>query len=152
MSKSITTKKGSVLPLMQLKGKDYMMVAYRLLWLTDDVENYSIDTQFPVLTDEQTVARTTLVIYNQEGKVIRAATGTKRETKENFADHTEKAETGSLGRALAMLGFGTQHAVADIDEGPRIVDAPLEAEETPKTLTKKPNGTTPTASRFFNRN
>lgn len=125
MSKSIKTSKGNELPLMSLKGKDYLQVAYRLQWLADDVESYEIQTQFLSLTGEETVAQATVTLFNKEGKVVRKATATKRETKKDFPDHTEKAETGASGRALAMLGFGTQHAVADLDEGARIVDSPL---------------------------
>ena len=50
---------------------------------------------------------------------------TKRETKKDFSDHTEKAETSAVGRALAMLGYGTQFAISDLDEGDRIVDSPV---------------------------
>ena len=36
-----------------------------------------------------------------------------------------KAETGAVGRALAMCGYGTLQA-PEFDEGERIADAPLE--------------------------
>lgn len=122
---NVKTKKGSVLPLLKLKGKDYLQVAHRLQWLSDDYDNYTIHTEFLVLTDEQTVTKSTVVLFNQDGKVIRSATATKRETKKDFPDHTEKSETGSVGRALAMLGLGTQMALSDLDEGERIVDSPV---------------------------
>ncbi len=51
----------------------------------------------------------------------------KRETRKDFPDFTEKAVTGALGRCLAQCGFGTAYALQDLDEGNRIVDAPLEA-------------------------
>lgn len=123
--KTLKTTKGTDLPLINLKGKDYLMVAYRLLWLTEDVERFNIVTDLPVLTDEQTVARATVQLFNKEGTLVRSATATKRETKKDFSDHTEKAETAAVGRALAMLGFGTQQALADLDEGSRLADAPL---------------------------
>lgn len=120
------SSKGTELPLMKLKGKDYMLVAHRILWFNDDVNSFSIHTEFPVLTDEQTVARATICIYNENGAIIKSATATKRETKKDFNDHTEKAETGAIGRAVTLLGFGTAFALADLDEGSRIIDAPLE--------------------------
>ena len=51
----------------------------------------------------------------------------------------EKAETGSIGRALALLGYGTQFCADELDEGDRIVDAPAEPARKPvsKSL-KKP--------------
>lgn len=125
--KTFKTQKGTELPLASLKGKDYLLIAHRLLWLSEEVQNYDIDTNLLVLTDEQTVARATVTLFGSDGKVLRKATGTKRETKKDFSDHTEKAETGAMGRALAMLGFGTQFAQQDLEEGDRLADAPLEA-------------------------
>jgi len=125
MSKTFKTPKGSELPLMNLKGKDYLMVAYRLIWFTEENPSYDIVTNYLNLTDDQTVAHITVRIFNPEGKLVKSASGTKRETKKDFPDHTEKAETGALGRALAMLGYGTQFAIQDLDEGQRLADSPL---------------------------
>lgn len=118
------TSKGTELPLMQLKGKDYLQVAHRLVWLNDDVHKFVIDTEFVNIDDDQTVCRAKVSIIDEQGRIVKQASATKRETKKDFPDHTEKAETGAVGRALAMLGFGTQFAQADLDEGERIVDAP----------------------------
>jgi hypothetical protein len=123
--KSVKTTKGTLLPLTNLKGKDYLMVAYRIQWMNEEFPNFEIHTEFPLVNDDQTIARATVTLKDTEGKVLRSATGTKRETKKDFGDHTEKAETAAIGRALAMLGFGTQFAIADLDEGNRIVDAPV---------------------------
>lgn len=119
------TTKGTELPLMNLKGKPYMMVAHRLVWFTEDVASYSIGTSFPLLTAEETVAHVVVSVYDKDGKTIKTASATKRETKKDFPDHTEKAETGAIGRALALLGFGTQFAIADLDEGERLADSPV---------------------------
>jgi ssDNA-binding Zn-finger/Zn-ribbon topoisomerase 1 len=48
------------------------------------------------------------------------------ESKRDFGDFIEKAETKAVGRALAMLGYGTQFAADELDEGQRIVDSPEE--------------------------
>ncbi len=53
------------------------------------------------------------------------ATGHKAENAANFGDYYEKSETGSIGRALAALGFGTQFSDEEFAEGERIVDAPV---------------------------
>lgn len=131
--KTVQTKKGTVLPLTNLKGKDYLMVAYRIQWFAEEVPSFHISTNFLVLDDTQTLAQVTVVVLNENGQAIRKATGTKRETKIDFSDHTEKAETGALGRALIQLGYGTQYALADLDEGKRIVDSPLESVKPVKT-------------------
>lgn len=123
--KTVKTKKGTALPLTNLKGKDYLQVAYRIQWFTEEEPRFEINTEFHVLNDEQTVCQATIKTFSEDGRVVRQATATKRETKKDFSDHTEKAETGAIGRALIELGYGTQFALADLDEGSRIVDSPL---------------------------
>lgn len=135
MFTSYKTKKGTELPLMNLKGKPYMQVAQRLVWFTEEAESYSIGTSFPLLTTDETVAHVVVSVYDKDGKTIKTASATKREDKKSFADHTEKAETGAIGRALAMLGFGTQFAIADLEEGDRLADAPVAVNVKPTTST-----------------
>jgi hypothetical protein len=53
------------------------------------------------------------------------ATGYGTETQADFADFCERAETRALGRALAVLGFGTQLVGQDLTEGEHVVDAPV---------------------------
>lgn len=156
MSDSVRTKKGTELPLMNLKGKKYLMVAYRIQWFTEEEPSFSIDTEFLVLDDEQTVCRATICTFDEKGELIRKATSTKRETKKDFPDHTEKAETGAIGRALIELGYGTQFALSDLDEGNRLADSPLSpvakpvyttapvAPTAPMTVTNMPSPTVPT--------
>jgi len=64
-------------------------------------------------------------ITDPQGRVI--ATGFKREHRAHFPDFEEKAGTGAVGRALLFAGFGTQYALDELDEGERIVDAPIPA-------------------------
>lgn len=123
--KTVTTPKGTALPLANLKGKDYLMVAHRLQWFNEAETNFRIETDFLLVNDDQTVARAVVTVFDKEGKEIKRASATKRETKKDFSDHTEKAETSAVGRALAMLGYGTQFAISDLDEGDRIVDSPV---------------------------
>ena len=123
--KTVTTPKGTALPLANLKGKDYLMVAHRLQWFNETETNFRIETDFLLVNDDQTVARAVVTVFDKEGKELKRASATKRETKKDFSDHTEKAETSAVGRALAMLGYGTQFAISDLDEGDRIVDSPV---------------------------
>ena len=62
-------------------------------------------------------------VFNAEGKIM--ATGTKKEDVKGFGDYMEKAETGAVGRALALCGFGTQFS-PELDEvgGGRLADSP----------------------------
>src|SRR5260221_1312765 len=137
--------------LMQIKSSkgssDYLPVQWRLVWFrelnpqgTIDTEELEYDTERPVEADvyvwnpekrtsEKTVkkskgyARYRAIVTDGKGG---SATGTKSENAANFADYGEKAETGSIGRALAALGYGTQFTGDELNEGHRIVDAPVE--------------------------
>ena len=126
--KEFTTKSGLKLPLLNLRGKEYLQVAHRIAWLADEVPNYDITTQPLQLEEDYAIYKATISILekNAEGQwhVSKKATATKSETKKGFADFIEKAETGAIGRALAMLGFGTQFTGDELDEGVRLADSP----------------------------
>lgn len=104
--------------LVQLKGKDYLEVKWRLVWLRNNEPNATIETELISLTDQQAVFK---------AKVTTAAgasaTGFGSETPRDFGDYIEKAETKAVGRALGMLGYGTQFSY-EFEEGDRIVDSP----------------------------
>ena len=129
--KFITTENGTRLELMDVKGKPYLSVAYRIVWFREKHPDWSIQTKLQVV-DQTCLAEAT--ISDAEGKVKSMAH--KFEDIKGFNDFREKAETGSIGRALANLGFGTAFALADLDEGDRIVDAPIESK--PKNHAPQP--------------
>jgi hypothetical protein len=120
MSNTTKTPKGTVLPLMNLKGKPYLQVAHRLIWFREEEPQSGIETKALVLTEDYAVFQATIT---RDGKVV--AMATKRETKKDFGDFVEKSETGSIGRALALLGYGTQFTLPDLDEGERLADSPI---------------------------
>lgn len=130
VASSFRTSKGTELPLMNLRGKPYLQVAHRLVWLTEEHSNYDISTTFLELNEEFAIAQSNVVIFDESGRVLKRATATKKETKKDFPDFIEKAETGSLGRALAMLGLGTQFCEQDLDEGDRLADSPTVPKKT----------------------
>lgn len=142
----VLTKKGTALPLLNLKGKKYLMVAYRIQWMNEEVENFTISTEFLLVTDEQAIAKATVVITNKDGTVIKSAMATKRETKKDFPDFTEKAETAAIGRAISLLGFGTQFALSDLDEGDRLADSPVSDVKPRGSITVEPVVTVESAS------
>lgn len=122
--------------LMQLKGKDYLPVAWRLVWFREEHPDWGIVTE-PIQVDtEKGIAVFKATVQNVEGKAI--GTGTKSETARGFADFIEKAETGAIGRALAVCGYGTQFE-PELEEGERIVDSPQarpQAQPAPKPQPK----------------
>ena len=122
MLRTYRTPKGTDLPLLNLRGKEYLEVKYRLVWFREEHPDWAIETELLSVTSDSAYARAT--IKDESGRVI--ATSHKFETKKGFPDFIEKAETGSIGRALALIGFGTQFCADELDEGERIVDAPVD--------------------------
>lgn len=110
--------------MMSLKGKDYLQVMWRIVWLRDEHPDYQIKTELLHADAEGAVFKAE--IANADGFVLAAGHGS--ETKRDFGDFLEKAETKAVGRACAMLGYGTQFA-PELDEGERIVDSPVETKQ-----------------------
>lgn len=128
--KTFKTTKGTELPLTNLRGKDYLEVKYRLVWFREERPTWSIETDFVSLDKESAMGRA--VIKDDTGRII--ATAHKCEDKKGFQDFAEKAETGSIGRALALIGYGTQFA-PEIEEDDRIVDSPVTRQPTIQNVT-----------------
>ena len=110
--------------LMDLKGKSYLQVMWRLVWFREEKPGWCIDTKLEQLTDNHAVF--SAKIYDENGILKSAGYGS--ESVKDFKDFIEKAETKAVGRALAMLGYGTQFA-PEMDEGERIVDSPVQRKE-----------------------
>lgn len=106
--------------LMDLKGKMYLQVMWRLVWFRDEKPLWSIDTKLEQLSDNHAVF--SAKISDENG--VQKASGYGSESSKDFRDFIEKAETKAIGRALAMLGYGTQFA-PELEEGERIVDSPV---------------------------
>ncbi len=140
--------------LIELQGKAYLEVKFRLVWFRSECPNGTIDTEEIVVDLDREVeaevptgnwipnpnrpgkkmpekvtrhdkgyARFRAVVTDGKGG---RATATKSENAASFPDFIEKAETGAVGRALAMLGYGTQFTGDELNEEHRIVDAPVE--------------------------
>lgn len=110
--------------LMDLKGKKYLQVMWRLVWFREEKPLWSIDTKLEQLTDNHAVF--SAKIYDETGAQKSAGYGS--ESVKDFRDYIEKAETKAVGRALAMLGYGTQFS-PEMDEGERLVDSPVQQKE-----------------------
>jgi hypothetical protein len=114
--------------IMKLKtNKDYLPVAWRLVWLRTDHPYAQIRTELVEhVRGEYALMKATISIYLEKMEGIEAgiATGYGSETSKDFGDYLEKAETKAIGRALGALGYGTQFTGDEFDEGTRIVDSP----------------------------
>jgi hypothetical protein len=100
---------------------DYLPVAARIAWFRKNHPYWSIITEVEQLADKAVVMKAT--IKDMQGTVI--VTARKKETEAGFPDYIEKAETGAIGRALAMCRYGTLQA-PEFDEQDRLADAPVE--------------------------
>ena len=117
--------------LMQIKGKDYLTVQNRLIWFIRDQRalieaglaqtSYTIQTELVEHDRDQGWAHFKTYVRDVLGN---EATMYGSESIRDFPDYIEKASTKSLGRALLLLGYGTAFT-AEIDEGERVVDAPV---------------------------
>jgi len=108
--------------LTKVQGRDYLMVCWRLVWFRQDHPDWAIETEALEINTEKQYVIFRATVRDQFARVI--ATGTKVESKNGFADYLEKAETGAVGRALALCGYGTQFA-PELAEANRIVDSPV---------------------------
>ncbi|KKM86510.1 hypothetical protein LCGC14_1278330 [marine sediment metagenome] len=130
-----------------LRGKEYLEVKWRLVWLRDLHPEAIIVTE--LLEHIHTAgfalfkAEITIPVDGEIGGG--SATGHGSETAEDFGDYIEKAETKAIGRALAALGYGTQFCGGELDEmagkrGERIVDAPVQRTESPQQPQEQADG------------
>lgn len=106
--------------------KPYMNIAQRLVWFNLEKQDWIIDTviEFEWEQGPSRFVRFKCSLINPEGITVRVGRKTKQIL--NPKDY-ESAETGSIGRALALLGYGTQYAHQDIgEEEGEVVDAPTE--------------------------
>jgi hypothetical protein len=109
---------------------DYLQVMWRLVWFRERHPDGMIATE---------------LVEHDPGKyaVFRATVGVPgggtssgygSETRTDFNDYLEKAETKAIGRALAALGFGTQfsaHEFGGEHENGRIADSPVTSPKVP---------------------
>jgi hypothetical protein len=140
--------------IIQLKSqqgpKDYLPVQWRLVWFREQCPEGTIETEMVHLDLDREIEievdkwNDSIKRYEKVKKsacgvaIFKAtirdgkggiATGYKQENAASFPDFIEKAETGSIGRALAALGYGTQFTGDELDEGDRLADAPVQREQ-----------------------
>ncbi|MGO8948077.1 MAG: hypothetical protein ACLQUY_10525 [Ktedonobacterales bacterium] len=111
---------------------DYLTVQNRLLWFIRDQRAltvaglaklpYLVQTELVELDREAGWAHFKTCVRDVLGNMV---TMYGSESIKDFPDYAEKASTKSLGRALLALGYGTAFA-PEMDEGERVVDAPVE--------------------------
>jgi hypothetical protein len=120
---SFQTKSGLELPLLNLKGKEYLQVMHRIQWFRTEHPHGVIKTE---MVEKGGQGKDAYAIFRAEITVdnITIANAHKCETMAGFGDYIEKAESGAVGHALGMCGYGTQFSAHEFDEGSRLADSP----------------------------
>lgn len=112
--------------LIKLKGKEYLEVKWRLVWLREVHPDAVITTELVDYRQDHAIFRATVALPSGA-----SATGYGSEDPKGFLDFIEKAETKAIGRALGALGFGTQFADDFADASGPIADAPVSRPDRP---------------------
>lgn len=106
--------------MMNLKGRHYLPVAPRIVAFREEHPAWAIITEATEIGQAQYCRASVL---DDAGRVV----ATAHKVVTSFAGGAfEKAETGAIGRALSLCGYGTLAAL-DMDEGEDIADAPVQA-------------------------
>jgi hypothetical protein len=112
------TPNGTILPLLDLKGQKYLKPAHRLVWFLETFPKWSIENKIEQITDKMVIMK--CEIKDETGR-LRAISHKTCAMGKMFP--LESAETGAMGRALALCGFGTQFT--DDFDTDDLADSPL---------------------------
>lgn len=122
--KTFKTPKGTLLPLMDLKGKDYLQVCHRVQWFREEWPNGQINTERMSESPSQVTYRATIYVEHTDLGLTKLANADKTVLIKSTLDY-EKCETAAIGRALALCGYGTQFA-QDLEEDDTLPESPVE--------------------------
>jgi hypothetical protein len=126
-----------------LSGNEYLDVKWRVVWFRQDHPDWSITTEIVEHSFKDGFAMfKASVITERNGSLLVLATGYGSETHADFpAGYVEKAETKAIGRALALMGYGTSSLP---DDGERIADTPVDrsGRRDPNPPISRPQGQT----------
>lgn len=114
----------------EVTHSDYLVVAGRVLLMRAQAEtkDYGIQTELINLSDSFAVMKAT--IATPDGTILSTAHAMCTFTAAEFTGgrFLEKAETSAIGRALGLIGLGTEEFVADDDDG-FLADSPVEQDK-----------------------
>lgn len=129
--------------LVERRGRKYLDVKWRLLWLRTEHPDAVTETQEVAAGEDWVKFRATVSAPGRG-----SATGHGMvSSKDSQTGWYEKAEAIALGRALVCLGYGTQFA-NEFDDDAEGTDAPAEAPiEFPRPGPRPVRETSPTPSR-----
>ena len=100
----------------EVKGKNYTCVAARISAFRELCPVGTISTEILSLADGVVTMKTT--ITDENGKVLATGMAQEKETSSyiNKTSYIENCETSAVGRALGMLGIGSDEQMASAEE------------------------------------
>lgn len=123
-----------------IKGKQYVQVADRILYFNEQYKEGCITTDLVRYENKQIIIACKAY---PEGLTGRYFSGYAQEIEgEGYINKTsalENAETSAVGRALAMMGIGVIDSIASIDEINKANNRPKTPTEPPKDESKPQN-------------
>lgn len=128
--------------LMNLRGKEYLKVADRVLWFRKEHVDGSIEVDLleHELGPGFALFKATVTFHVAKPFPTNVVVhGHGSEERKDFPDYVEKAETKAIGRALAAAGYGT---LAAMDEGGSVADTPQVRRNQPARRDSRPVGAT----------
>lgn len=102
----------------KIKGKDYIQVKDRILFLSDEYDGkYSIETEYQYFQERKMwVVKATLTLNDKKYTGLAQELESDDYKQVNHTSALENAETSAVGRACAMAGIGVLDSIASIDE------------------------------------
>lgn len=101
----------------QIKGKDYVLVADRILYFNEIYKNGCIKTERSVDGDMEVIKAIVIPdITTPDRFFVGHSQATWNDGFINKTSALENAETSAVGRALAMMGIGVIESIASADE------------------------------------
>lgn len=100
----------------EVKGKAYACVAARVQAFRELFPNGRIETE--ILTMDAGVVTMRSTIYDEQGNILATGHAQEKETASqvNKTSFIENCETSAVGRALGMLGIGSDEQMASAEE------------------------------------
>ena len=100
----------------EIKGKNYTCVAARISAFRELCPVGTISTEILSLADGVVTMKTT--ITDENGKILATGMAQEKETSGNInkTSYIENCETSAVGRALGMLGIGSDEQMASAEE------------------------------------
>lgn len=125
--------------IIQIKGRDYELVASRLKRFRDAHPTWSLVSEILIDEGDRVVMRAT--IADETGRVVGVGTSEEDRTQGNVnrsGGALMNCETSSWGRALAACGFGSMTSIASAEEV-MSAEARRDAAQEPKPAPQKPS-------------